>query len=243
MNYKEIHFDTIDSTSTYIKNNFDKIDEMTFVTASYQSQGRGRNSRVWYSKKDENLMFSFCIKDESLFLMYKDLSLALAYILAKAIYGLYFIDDISIKWPNDVYINSSKISGILLETHMSGEKIDGIIIGIGVNLNQKEFPSDLIFPVSSLSLILNKDIDINFFKDFLFKKIIFYLNKMKNEPGLKNHIEYAKKHNYLKDKEVYATISGIKKKVKVLDINNDCSLKIEVDDMIKDIISSEITFH
>lgn len=242
MDFKEIHFDEIDSTSTYIKNNFDKIDQFTFVSASYQSCGRGRNSRVWVSNKNENLMFSFSIKDESLFKLYKNISLLSSYILAVTINEFFDVKKTSIKWPNDVYIDGCKIGGILLESHMLDDKIDGIIIGIGVNLNQIVFPSDLKYPVSSLKIIFSKNVDIQQFKRIFFNNILKYFEKLK-ENSFTDYITFARENNYLKDKEVYATINNYKKKVKVLDINDDCSLKMLIDNDIVSIFSGEITFH
>ena len=54
---KTIHFETIDSTNTYLKENYEKLDNFTFVSADFQSAGRGRNNRNWKSEKGENLLF------------------------------------------------------------------------------------------------------------------------------------------------------------------------------------------
>lgn len=241
MKINEIYFEEIDSTSTYIKNHFNELDNFTFVSTSFQSKGRGRTNRVWYSNKKENIMFSFLITDKFLIQKYKDLSLATAYILANLIKKLYPVLSIKIKWPNDIYVNDKKISGILLETHISNQDIDGIIIGIGLNCNQIDFPTNLIYPVTSLKKELDLDINITSLRKSIEKELYIYLNTLKNNN--KEHIIYAKNNNYLKNKEVYATINNEKKFIKVIDINDDCSLKIKVDDKIIDIISGEITFH
>ena len=241
MNINEIYFEEIDSTSTYIKEHFNQLDNFTFVSTSFQSKGRGRTNRVWYSNKKENIMFSFLILDKSLIKKYKDLSLASAYVLAKVIKRIYPNLSIKIKWPNDVYVNKNKISGILLESHLNNQVIDGIIVGIGLNCNQITFPPDLIYPVTSLKKELNLDVDIYSLRTIIEEELYSYLNSLKENNN--EHILFSRNNNYLKDKEVYATINNEKKLIKVIDINDDCSLKIKVDDKIINIISGEITFH
>ena len=61
MNYHVVHFDEIDSTNNYLKNSYILLNDFTFVTADYQSKGKGRNDRVWSSNKGENLMFSLSL--------------------------------------------------------------------------------------------------------------------------------------------------------------------------------------
>lgn len=241
MKINEIYFEEIDSTSTYIKNHFHELDNFTFVSTSFQSKGRGRTNRVWYSNKKENIMFSFLITNKLLIKKYKDLSLASAYVLANVIKKNFPILSIKIKWPNDVYVNNKKISGILLESHIDNQEIDGIIIGIGLNCNQIVFPEDLIYPVTSLKKELNLDIDISLLRKTIEEELYLYLNSLKK--GNIEHITFSKNNNYLKDKVVYANINNEKKLIEVIDINDDCSLKIKIDDKIIDIISGEITFH
>lgn len=241
MKINEFFFEEIDSTSTYIKKHFKELDNFTFVSTSFQTKGRGRTNRVWYSNKKENIMFSFLITDKFLIKKYKDLSLATAYVIANLLKKLYPTLSLKIKWPNDVYVNDKKILGILLESHIINQEIDGIIVGIGLNCNQIDFPIDLIYPVTSLKRELNIDINIFSLRKRIEEELYIYLNSLKNNN--KEHIIFAKNHNYLKDKEVYGTINNEKKFIKVIDINDDCSLKIKVDDKIIDIISGEITFH
>ena len=105
----------------------------TVVVANRQTSGRGRHGRVWHSQ-DGGLYFSFLISEN--FRDVATLPLVLGYALCL------FMDEqglpSAIKWPNDVYIRGKKVAGILVERTRKG-----LICGIGINVNQTEFPKDI----------------------------------------------------------------------------------------------------
>ncbi len=230
-----IHFEIIDSTNTYLKQNYKNLDNFTFVSADFQSAGRGRNNRNWKSEKGENLLFSLLIKDESLIKEFKSLSIISALSVIEAIN----LDNLSIKWPNDVYYKDNKLVGILLES-VSTDKLDCLIIGIGINVNQKEFVGEYKREPTSLCKILNRDVDINSLKEKVYKRIEHNFNLVKE-----NHDFYDEISNldYLKNKEVCAEINSEVKDIKVLGINRDYSLRVRADNKTLDLESGEITFH
>ena len=165
MKYHHLHFEEIDSTNTYLKNSHKLLNNFTFVSTDYQSSGKGRNDRVWSSNPNENLMFSFLIKDSQLVKKYSALSIISACLIAELLES-YQIKDVSIKWPNDVFIKDKKICGILLE----GQILEYLVVGIGLNVNQKKFPEGLRRPATSMSLELRKNLDIEEIKSKLFPK-------------------------------------------------------------------------
>ena len=230
-----IHFETIDSTNTYLKQNYKNLNNFTFVSADFQSAGRGRNNRNWKSEKGENLLFSLLIKDESLIKEFKSLSIISALSIIEAIN----IDNLSIKWPNDIYYKDNKLVGILLEA-VSSDKLDCLIIGIGINVNQKEFIGDYKRQPISLYRILNKEVDINSLKEKVYTRIEHNFNLVKDNYDFYDLIT---KLDYLKDKEVCAEINNKISDIKVLGINKDYSLKVQTDNDILDLESGEITFH
>ena len=65
MSINEIHFSSVDSTNNYLKENYESLDNLTFASTDYQSGGKGRNGRKWFSPSGENLLFSVLIKDLS----------------------------------------------------------------------------------------------------------------------------------------------------------------------------------
>ena len=76
---KQLFFETIDSTNTFLKKHYEEYEDMTFVGAAYQSAGRGRSERQWLSLKGQNLMFSLLIKDLDVMKEFKPLSVVSAY--------------------------------------------------------------------------------------------------------------------------------------------------------------------
>ena len=234
---KQIHFDTIDSTNTYLKNNYQNLDDMTFVSATSQSSGRGRNNRTWLDDGN-NLLFSLLIKNDYLMDSYKILSILSAYSIIEVL-ETYGINNLSIKWPNDVYADDNKICGILLES-VSKEKLECLIIGVGLNVNQDIFEGEFIHQPTSMKNILNINIDIEELKKKIYERFIDNLNKLKNNYYFYDDIA---KYDYLKDKQVYALINNDKCLVNVLGINDDYSLRIKYEDKIENIETGEISFH
>ena len=112
---------------------------------------------------------------------------------------------------------------------------------VTLSFNSSNFPNDLIHNPTSIFLETNQKQDIEKIKQFVFDKIEKMLFKFKGEK--EKYLEEIKNNNYLKNKEVYALINNEKVLVKVLDINDDCSLKILYDNQIININSGEISFH
>ena len=231
MQYHLLHFKEIDSTNSYLKNAFKLLDNFTFASADYQSHGKGREDRVWQSKSGENLMFSFLIKNEELMKQSSILSIITAIEVANEI-EKYGISNVNIKWPNDVLINDKKVCGILLE----GQVPEYLVIGVGLNVNQKVFPEGLRRPATSLSLELNKDINIDELKERLFKNIVNNLSNLKTE----DYLEYFRKHNYLQNKWVRVLINNEPFIGEVVGIDDSFCLQILSHDMLLHIDSGEI---
>lgn len=231
MNYHYLHFDEIDSTNNYLKNSYQLLDNFTFVSADYQSKGKGRNDRVWESVKGLNLMFSILIKDPKLLEVSTILSLMTAVEVAKLL-ERYDIDNVSIKWPNDVLIGDKKVCGILLE----GQLPNYLVIGVGLNVNQKEFPDNLRRPATSISNELNKDIDLEDLKEQLFPNIINNFNKLDRD----EYLSYFSKHNYLLKKRVKVNINQQLFIGEVVGIDANFNIQILCNDILLHVDSGEL---
>jgi BirA family biotin operon repressor/biotin-[acetyl-CoA-carboxylase] ligase len=145
-----------------------------FVQTDFQTDGRGQYTKSWESNAKENLLFSLVIQPKNIqiekqFSISKLVAVSILQVLQVSVKGL------SIKWPNDIYIENRKIAGILIENTIVGQNIENCIIGIGLNVNQTKFSKDLPNPIS-LKSILSKDTDINLLRDQIISKIFQNLN-------------------------------------------------------------------
>jgi BirA family biotin operon repressor/biotin-[acetyl-CoA-carboxylase] ligase len=159
---KIIFIMNLSSTNTYAASISKKSDlkEGTVIQTNYQTAGRGQMENSWESEEGKNLLISIIlfpsiIKPVEQFLISKTISLGLCDFLHKN------IDNVSIKWPNDIYVNHDKIAGILIELSLLDNKIESAIAGIGLNINQKEFKSNAPNPIS-LSQLTGKHYDLDY---------------------------------------------------------------------------------
>ena len=231
MKYHLVHFKEIDSTNNYLKNSYQLLDDFTFAVADYQSHGKGRNDRVWQSNSGENLTFSFLIKNQDLIKQAEMLSIATAVEVASLV-EKYNIDKVSIKWPNDVLIGDKKVCGVLLE----GQVPDYLVVGVGLNVNQKEFPDGLRRPAISLAVETKQDIDIEELKNRLFSNIVNNLSNLK----IDEYLDYFRKHNYLQNKRVRVVINNQTFIGEVIGIDDNFCLQVLSRDMLLHIDSGEI---
>ena len=113
-------------------------DEGTIVITDNQVKGKGQRGAEWYSEPSKNFTFSIILRPSFLSIAEQFL---LSQTVALAIYNyvsLYSIE-VKIKWPNDIYVSSKKISGTLIENSIQGTSLGHSIVGIGINVNQTEF--------------------------------------------------------------------------------------------------------
>lgn len=130
----------------------------TVVLSPYQTSGRGQQGNHWESARGENLLASLIVFPAFLpparqFSLSKIVSLALAEWLRQE------TSEVSVKWPNDLYVADKKIAGILIETAIQGGVLHSAVIGIGLNLNQETFSPLLPNPVG-LKQITGRDYDV-----------------------------------------------------------------------------------
>ncbi len=136
-----------------------KISLPFLIQSEYQTKGKGQYNKSWESNAKENLLMSLVLKAPTIDIEKQfDISKAVAVALLKVISN-YTEKKISIKWPNDIYVEDKKIAGVLIENTIVGNKIDACVIGIGLNINQTLFSSALPNPVS-LKQLTARNIDV-----------------------------------------------------------------------------------
>lgn len=140
---KAIVFDEIDSTNQYLLTHHQTLESGTICLAEKQTAGRGRRGRAWYSPQSENLYFSilwhYPTENAS---NLPPLSLVVALIIAESLQAQN-VEDIQIKWPNDIYYQGKKMGGILLETKTNRSTLD-LVIGIGLNLGMATVDENVV---------------------------------------------------------------------------------------------------
>ena len=226
--YRIIYFNKLESTNKYALDNILQLDDKTIIRARTQTNGYGRFKRKWISDDYDNLYFSIVLKpSENLdnTLPLPNLTQYMSVIIAELIekYGL----TPEIKWPNDVKINRKKVSGILSETSIRGNKLNGIVIGVGINLNTKrDVLSKIDQPATSISLELKKETDTDIFLRSLLNAFFDeYDTFMENGFNLIKE-RYTSKCTFL-GKEILIKNFDKEQRATAAQINNDGSLLID----------------
>ena len=173
--YDIMWLDSVDSTNSEAKRHISDIDNLSVLSALSQSEGRGQKGNKWSSVPGENLTFSIVLKfgeetaGEAGLSVAGKLRLEVAareqFVLTE-ITSLSIVEFLSrhgikakIKWPNDIYVGDKKICGVLIENSLRGENLSSSIIGIGLNVNQRNFDVNLSNPTSmALETGLQEDI-------------------------------------------------------------------------------------
>ena len=203
--YQILSYKKLNSTNKFALENISSLPDNSIISADIQDTGRGRFDRKWVSDKANNCYISFVLKPDLKFQKnFPNITQYLSIVLCETLeaYGI----EPNIKWPNDVLVNNKKIAGILSEMSFSAKGYEGIVLGIGVNLNlSKSDLEDINIPATSLNLETSKNINKelfinslcdNFYADYDFflkngfshfrAKYIHYCNFIGKEVTIKN---------------------------------------------------------
>jgi BirA family transcriptional regulator, biotin operon repressor / biotin---[acetyl-CoA-carboxylase] ligase len=224
------YFTQLHSTNKYAKDN--GVESDSLIITSNQYEGRGRFDRIWESLEHNNLTFtlvkSFKLNIRDVYVM----NFYTSYIVLKAIKDIfpeYLQNNFSLKWPNDLLLKNKKFGGILSELLNINDEEKKFIIGVGINVNQKEFSSSIINKATSLRI----ETGIIFELEDLLLRIIkeFYENiLLLNKPN--ELIEIWKKNSSLINREVKFRKTGDNTEItgRIVDVMNDGGIKIEITD-------------
>ncbi|HAQ18377.1 MAG TPA: biotin--[acetyl-CoA-carboxylase] ligase [Prolixibacteraceae bacterium] len=174
-----VRLQVTDSTNNYANSRIraNEVAEGTVFLAYEQTDGRGQSSNFWESEPGENLTFSLVLYPEFLeirrqFMLSKVVTLGIYAAMNK------YVDQLSIKWPNDIYAGNRKLGGILIENSVVYGLLKSSVIGIGLNVNQTTFHSSAPNPVS-LKLLTNQHYDCEILLTELLSEINRYYNQLR----------------------------------------------------------------
>ena len=168
-----VYFEELESTNTYAKKL--KSHESlhgTIILTDAQVAGRGQHARIWNTDPGVNLTFSLVLEPtpaDRFIVLTLACALAIAEINEETTGQLF-----ALKWPNDVMHQGRKICGLLTEVVYNGNSVDRVIIGIGLNVNQQEFPAELDQKATSLIHLTEAEIPREVLLTRILSKIEFY---------------------------------------------------------------------
>lgn len=212
--------------------------EGTLVITDRQTAGRGQRGNTWEARPGMNLTLSVIVKPT--FLAIKDQFL-LSMVTSLAIHN-YLTETcneaVYIKWPNDILIKQFKICGILIENQLVGEQLTNAVIGIGLNINQRQFA---VSGATSLSLVMGNDFDLQDVLDGLLSHLESrYLQlrqgkmKLLKEDYTKNLYRFNEHHTFQSGHEQFQG--------KILGVDEQGRLRVLIRDQEKDFGIKEISF-
>ncbi|MBR5703916.1 MAG: biotin--[Bacteroidales bacterium] len=148
--------DCTDSTNSELRRRLDSLDNLSVIAARFQTAGRGQGDHIWVSPNAENLTFTvlFRFGEGGIAPLPALEAVRITHAATLALHSFLADEGVQarIKWPNDIWVGDRKICGMLIENVLDGQNVGCSIIGIGLNLNQKEFDPSLPNPVSLYQL-------------------------------------------------------------------------------------------
>ena len=176
------HFPELDSTNDYAANLLSKSKpiEGAVVITDNQVKGKGQYGRKWSSEPRKNLTLSVILYPNIPVETQFDLNVMASLSVCEAIEVQSSVKS-RVKWPNDIYVNDRKICGILIKNNLTGGMISQSIVGIGINVNQRDFDPTLPNP-TSLILESGRNTELVELREQLFMAMDRYYDMLKRDP-------------------------------------------------------------
>ncbi len=189
-----IEYEQLDSTQLELERLIENqnLAEGTVVTCKHQFNGKGLAENTWSSEAGKNITMSLLLKPKTILIKEQFI---ISQIIALSIYDFLkeiSIENIQIKWPNDILINEKKVAGVIIKNSVSQQKIHQSIIGIGINVNQSQFDDELK-NATSIYIQQNQFYNIFELQSSLLQKIEQYYLKIKGGERKKIQEEYVNK--------------------------------------------------
>ncbi|MFT6816004.1 MAG: BirA family biotin operon repressor/biotin-[acetyl-CoA-carboxylase] ligase [Sphingobacteriales bacterium] len=242
-----IYKSELNSTNNYLLEllaaNNGKIADGTVVFTDFQRNGKGQQGAFWESERNANLLFSiyFDVKlnlSTEVFTLNKLISIAITNVLQSYLY-VEKQNKLKIKWPNDILIGEEKVCGILIETKVKKGLADGIVVGIGLNINQ------VIFEGTKGATSLHIEGEKFFNRKEILPKILLEIEKyylqginQKNKSIDTTYLNHLFGYNEIREFEIKAQ----KVQGKIIDVNEKGQLEVLIKGSVQEFATKEINF-
>lgn len=218
----------------------------TVIISDCQENGKGRNGKIWFSPCGNNIYMSIIIKPKFSPEVAQGMTIIAAVAVSDVIADLPFSLEPKIKWPNDILINSKKVSGILTEMSTQNNIIEHIIVGIGLNVNLKrEQISPELKEIASSLLIESEHESPQFIdRNRLIASILNKFDKyyeMFLSTGLSSVLQYYQRYFGMIGKEIEINLRGNMTKGQVVGIDSRGALLLKTgENELEKVVSGEI---
>ena len=234
-----LHFETIDSTNDYAKKIGNELRDGSVIISEEQTKGKGRLGRVWESKAGEGIWMSIILKPNIIPNKAPFITLIAGASIVKALNILGV--DAKIKWPNDITINNKKLSGILTELSAEIERVNYIVVGIGMNVKDTDFEEELQDKATSLYKENYNVSRVDIVKEILCQFEKLYLDYIEKDDK-KEVLDICRQYSAIINKEIYVIKNDQKELVDCIGINEEGNLIIKnKDGKLEEIMSGEVS--
>ena len=237
-NKNHIYFDVLNSTNEFALSlkGMPLFAEGLLISTKYQLKGKGQIEKQWHSERNLNILLSVVIEPKISLQKQFDISK----IVSLSCYDILISLGLSpkIKWPNDILINKKKIAGIVIQNVVVNNIITHSVVGIGLNVNQHNFPQ--FSPLAtSLSIELSKQHDCIDIRDKLLKSLSNRFIAYRKEADLESDYQDAL---FLKDKIANLQKGQLQFKGIIKGVNSNGLLQVEINKKVKEFTTQEVKF-
>lgn len=214
-------FDQVESTQLLAKQKLVGNTDTFLILSDEQTKGKGRFNRPWASAKGKGLWMSIVLRPDVPFDMITKFNLFMALGIRDAIQQ-FSKSDVSVKWPNDIYINNQKVCGFLTEMVANSDGIEAVICGIGINMNQEpsDFTGELAQKATSIRIHKKDKVNRYDFLEVLISQIEYRYKQFIKEPFSSIRYEYIATSNIWR-KQLRFTENNVQFKGEAIDIDDN----------------------
>lgn len=238
---KSVFVETTRSTNDLAKEILREQDDVNglVIRANYQVSGRGREQNFWFGDASKNLYVSTIV--QPLNLAIKDianLNFACALAVCDTLDKYLPSATSYVKWPNDIMVNDRKIAGMLIENQLGSQKLKSSVFGLGLNVNQDEFPIGLIHATSILQQ-KGEPVRMEEILETLCEMLENRINQLQQMQYQLLHAQYNHRL-YKRGEHVSFKHDGSAAMGTIVEVGNEGQLIMDVNGQVKSFIQGEV---